>query len=130
MSKGKPFVALRLAHDVQDRLRERAAQSAITLSDIVRLAVARYLSEAPPPSLPDKERPRRTRPPSRPQRLQSTINELEILLSDYQTWSDNQPEFLQDSPTASALAETVQYLEDALDSLHAITPPRGYGRDY
>lgn len=72
---------------------------------------------------------RRPRPPSRPVRLQRAIDELEDLLADYEQWQGNLPESLHETATAAALDETVDMLQQAVDLLNVITPPRGFGRD-
>jgi hypothetical protein len=46
--------------------------------------------------------------------------------AEYAAWSDAMPESLRES----AMAEMLQEMVDLdLDTLAAITPPRGYGRD-
>jgi len=72
---------------------------------------------------------RRSRQASRPVRLQRAVSEIEDLLADYEEWQANLPESLQDTATGAALVETVDNLQQAVDLLNAITPPRGFGRD-
>ena len=70
-------------------------------------------------------RPRRpTDRRSRPTRWRDAVAELLALQAEYAAWSDALPESLRES----SMAETLQEIVD-LDSLAAITPPRGYGRD-
>lgn len=129
MSKGNPFVALRLARDQQNALRAKADESGATLSDLVRHAIVHYLADVPPQLPARLGGVKRSRRASRPVRLQRAIDELEDLLADYANWQANQPESLQETPTADLSAETVDTLQQALDLLNAITAPRGFGRD-
>lgn len=136
MSKGNPFLALRLTRDQQDALRADAEESGRTVSDLVRqllaehvarrgqLAASNVLSRRQGPT-----RARRSRQASRPVRLQRAVSEIEDLLADYEEWQANLPESLQDTATGAALVETVDNLQQAVDLLNAITPPRGFGRD-
>jgi hypothetical protein len=130
MSKGNPFLALRLACDQHDAVRAKAAESGMTVSEMVRHAITHYVAAgglAPSPA--QRRTATRPRAASRPVRLQRTINELEGLLADYEDWQANLPGSLEDTATAAVLAETVDNMQQALDLLNAITPPRGYGRD-
>jgi hypothetical protein len=72
---------------------------------------------------------RHRRPPnrrSRPKRWRDAVAELLTLQAEYAAWSDAMPESLRES----AMAETLQEIVDLdLDTLAAITSPRGYGRD-
>lgn len=135
MSKGNPFLAVRLSRDQQDALSAKAAEYGVTLSDLVRQAVADYVAgRGLHLIIPDAQRghqtiQRRPRKPSRPARLQHATGELEDLLEDYETWQANLPESLQDTATAAALAETIDSLQQAVEQLQAVTPPRGFGRD-
>jgi len=63
---------------------------------------------------------------SRPQRWREAVAVLLELQAHYTAWYDALPETLHNSPTAEALQDIV---EIDLDSLAAINPPRGYGRD-
>ncbi len=134
MSKGNPFLALRLARDQQDALRARAAESGLTLSDLVRNVLADHVAglrvdEEIPDAEARKQKVRRPRRPSRPARLRGAIGNLEDLLADYEDWQANMPDSLQDTATAVALAESIDNLQQAVELLNAITPPRGFGRD-
>jgi hypothetical protein len=62
---------------------------------------------------------------SRPQRWRAALDELRELQEEYQSWLDNLPESLQDSPTAEML-ETICSID--LDELD-VDLPRGFGRD-
>ena len=134
MSKGNPFLALRLPPDQQDALRTRAAESGMSVSELVRQAVARFVGDTGRPASSDKRtsginslsrRPKQ----SRPARLQSAIGELEDLLADYENWQASVPESLQETGTAAALNDAVDLLQQAVELLQQITVPRGFGRD-
>jgi hypothetical protein len=137
VSKGNPFLALRLSHDQQEALRMNAAASGMTLSDLVRQVLAAYgegrRSHQEKPDAQSRKRVAahltRPRKPSRPVRLQRATCTLEDLLADYEDWQTNLPESLQDTATAVALAETIDNLQQVVDLLNATTPPRGFGRD-
>lgn len=136
MSKGNPFLALRLTRDQQDALRASAAESGLTVSDLVRHVLADYLAGRARPDAPDARSreyraPRVTRPRkvSRPARLQRAASEIESLLADYEDWLARWPEALSDTTTAEVLAETIDSLQQAVDLLNTVTPPRGWGRD-
>lgn len=137
MSKGNPFLALRLSREQQDALRAIAATSGLTLSDLVRNVLADHVADQrlpeetahAEPSLQKPAHVRRPRKPSRPVRLQGAISSLENLLADCEDWQANLPDSLQDTPTAVALAEAIDNLQQAVDLLQTINPPRGFGRD-
>jgi hypothetical protein len=137
VSKGNPFLAVRLSREQQEALRANASESGLTLSDLVRQVLKEHVegggvelnvcdsqSRQPIPT-----RTTRVRKASRPERLQRVISEAEDLLSEYEDWQNSLPESLQDTATGSALAEAVDNLQQAVDLLTAITPPRGFGRD-
>lgn len=63
---------------------------------------------------------------TRPQRWRDAVAELLTLQAEYAAWCDALPASLHDTATAVAL-QTIVDLD--LDSLSAIEPPRGYGRD-
>lgn len=137
MSKGNPFLALRLSHDQQDALRANAAASGLTPSDLVRQLLAHHAEarrshqEIPDaqPRKPTAAPVRRPRELSRPVRMQRALSILEGLLADYEDWQTNLPDSLQDSATGVALAEAIDNLQQAVDLLTATTLPRGFGRD-
>ena len=62
----------------------------------------------------------------RPQRWHDAVTELLALQAAYAAWFEALPESLRGTATADALAAIVEL---DLDTLAAITPPRGYGRD-
>jgi hypothetical protein len=72
----------------------------------------------------------RTRRPidhrSRAQRWRDAVAELTALQAQYASWLEALPISLQDSATADAL-QAICDLD--LAELHAIDPPRGFGRD-
>lgn len=63
---------------------------------------------------------------SRPQRWRDAVSELLTLQGVYAAWLEALPETLQGTATADALQAIVDL---DLDTLAAIAPPRGYGRD-
>jgi hypothetical protein len=62
----------------------------------------------------------------RPQRWHDAVTELLALQAAYAAWFEALPESLRGTATADALEAIVEL---DLDTLAAITPPRGYGRD-
>lgn len=136
VSKGNPFLALRLTHDQQDALRASAAESGQTVSDLVRHVLADYLAgrvrlDVPGASAREHTAPRVRRPrkASRPARLRRAVSDVEDLLADYEDWLARWPESLSNATTAEMLAEAIDSLQQAVDLLNTVTPPRGYGRD-
>ena len=84
---------------------------------------ARQLDGSPAPlQRPRKPVDRR----SRPQRWRDAVAELLALQVGYAAWLDSLPGNLQDSSMAEALRAVVEL---DLETLAAIEPPRGYGRD-
>jgi hypothetical protein len=63
---------------------------------------------------------------SRPQRWHDAVTELLTLQAVYAAWLEALPDTLQGTATAEALQAIVDL---DLDTLAAIEPPRGYGRD-
>jgi len=63
---------------------------------------------------------------SRPQRWHDAVAELLALQAAYAAWLEALPDTLQGTATAEALQAIVDL---DLDTLAAIEPPRGYGRD-
>ena len=82
------------------------------------------LAGACPPSPPPKGEKKR----SRPARLEALKRELQDLLEGYQAWLDALPENQGDSELAERLRDTIERLQEALDALEQIDPPRGFGR--
>ena len=77
-----------------------------------------------------RERPRSAppagRPLPRPQRWAAAVATLTALQDEYRAWLDNLPASLE----GSRLSEKLQAITELdLEELHAIDPPRGYGRD-
>jgi hypothetical protein len=62
----------------------------------------------------------------RPKRWHDTVAELIELQSSYAAWFEALPETLMGTATAEALQAIIDL---DLDTLAAIEPPRGYGRD-
>ncbi len=63
---------------------------------------------------------------SKPQRWRDAVEVLLTLQADYREWFDNLPENL----LVTSLGEKLQAIAELdLESLQAIDPPRGYGRD-
>ena len=66
------------------------------------------------------------RPLPRPQRWAAAVATLTALQDEYRAWLDNLPASLE----GSRLSEKLQAITELdLEELHAIDPPRGYGRD-
>jgi hypothetical protein len=63
---------------------------------------------------------------SRPQRWRAAVAELLSLQAVYAAWLEALPETLQGTATGDALQAVVDL---DLDTLAAVEPPRGYGRD-
>lgn len=84
------------------------------------------LNRAHPPAPPA---PKKSRQPSRPKRLAAVVRELRTLTTEYQSWLDNLPEFLEGSDQEELLSQTIEQLTDAADLIADITLPRGFGRD-
>ena len=95
------------------------------LSNAERQARYRARCATSPPKA--ATRPRRpTDRRSRPKRWRDAVAELLTLQAEYTAWSDALPESLREG----TMAQTLQDIVDLdLDTLAAITPPRGYGRD-
>ena len=69
------------------------------------------------------------RPPTRPARLAQCISVLQTMVTEYEGWLEATPDPLQETPLAEKLAETIQQLQDAIDLLTDVDPPKGFGRD-
>lgn len=105
------------AAERQQAYRLRAAEEPGARRDSLR-----HPKECPPKAL-------QKRPPSRPARLAAIIRSLQTLLTEYEHWQDRLPEFQDGSEQQNRLAETIESMEQALDLLTEIQPPRGYGKD-
>ena len=77
------------------------------------------------PSGPPSAAPARRLPP-RPTRWATAVAALIALQDEYRAWLDNLPDNLEGSRLADKL-QAIAALD--LEELHAIDPPRGYGRD-
>ena len=69
------------------------------------------------------------RPPSRPTRLATLTNGIQLLQTEYESWLESLPDSMTDSDTAERLQEAIDQLQAAADILEAIELPRGFGRD-
>ena len=74
-------------------------------------------------------KPPRSRPPSRPTRLQALLDAADALRDEYDHWLAQLPESLLNSPMGERLRETVDVLDTVVEALAALEPPRGFGRD-
>ena len=83
----------------------------------------RHQVEQPPPGARTHRAADRR---SRPRRWHDAVAELLALQAVYAAWLEALPDTLQGSATADALLAIVDL---DLDTLAAIQPPRGYGRD-
>ena len=66
---------------------------------------------------------------SRPARLRAVEAAAQTLLREYQDWLDRLPESLEDTTQAELLSATIDTLEQVVDLLADLNPPRGFGRD-
>lgn len=69
------------------------------------------------------------RPPSRPTRLTTLTNGVQLLQAEYESWLESLPDSITDGNTAERLREAIDQLQAAADILEAIELPRGFGRD-
>lgn len=140
MSKGNPFLALRLAPETMERLRETSVRQGRGVSDLAREALARGLQSDPATAgvgafiTQDNSRVAQrhsgsSRRRSRVQRLSMAIEELRSLLAEYEGWQSNLPDFADSSATAEKLEAAVEALATAADTLEELDLPLGYGRD-
>lgn len=131
MSKGNPFVAVRLTPPVMDAVQRMCRDEGVQISELMRTALREYLAARGSSENVGRTRPSkaRVRKSSRPARLQKLQEEARDLLDDYSDWKEALPENLETSPTAERLQETVATLEQVCDLLDTVEPPLGYGRD-
>lgn len=66
---------------------------------------------------------------TRPERLDIAREELRSLYRGYEDWLEALPESQTEGSLADKLQETVDALQEALDQLDGIDPPKGFGRD-
>jgi len=62
-------------------------------------------------------------------RLAAAVASISKLQDEYQQWLDGLPEFQEGSEQETKLTETIELLEQALDTLTEIQLPKGFGRD-
>jgi len=140
MSKGNPFLALRVSPDTLARLRVVSEQCGRAVSDTAREALVRGLqaedgNTAVVSALLDDRRrlaaqpASRTRKPTRHQRAAAATTELRQLLDEYSDWLGSLPDFAEGTATAAKLEAAIEALEAALEALEELDLPRGYGRD-
>ena len=117
--------AMRNVTEVRTMPRGRKPDADHALSNAERQARYRArCATSPPKAATHPRRPTDRR--SRPKRWRDAVAELLTLQAEYAAWSDALPESLREG----AMAQTLQDIVDLdLDTLAAITPPRGYGRD-
>ena len=155
MSKGNPFLALRLTHDQQDALRAKAAESGFSASELVRQVNADYLAgrrqvalrhRAPSPLAPlplvwsaeeglplpgpPLDCPWGTPPQSiSPGSAATSHRRSRTPAGRLRSLARSPAGLLQDTTTAELLTEAIDSLQEAVDLLNATVPPRGFGRD-
>jgi hypothetical protein len=61
--------------------------------------------------------------------LAALLDGAETLLEEYRDWLDRLPSAFEGTVLYDLLTETVERLDTAVESLGAIDPPRGFGRD-
>jgi len=86
----------------------------------VQARLAGLLPVTPPPKPPRKL--------TRPKRLALMEGELQALSQEYEAWLNAMPDNLRESELAVQLQETIDQLQEALDAVTSIDPPRGFGR--
>jgi len=105
--------------------RGRKPDGEVPLSNAERQARFRACHQTPvPPAVTRTRRPIDRRP--RPRRWHDAVDELLALQAAYAAWYEALPDTLQGTATAEALQAIIDL---DLDTLAAIEPPRGYGRD-
>ena len=117
--------AMRNVTEVRTMPRGRKPDADHAMSNAERQA--RYRARCATSSPKAMGRPHRpTDRRSRPKRWRDAVAELLTLQAEYVAWSDALPESLREG----TMAETLQEIVDLdLDTLAAIMPPSGYGRD-
>ena len=104
------------------RGREPEGQTALTNAERQARYRARRQAEQPPATVRQARPSRR----SRSKRWNGALAEIIAIQAECAAWFEALPESLRDSPTAEALQEMIDL---DLDSIAAVQPPRGYGRD-
>jgi hypothetical protein len=104
--------------------RGRAPEGQVALTSAERQARyrARRLEPQPPVIIKPPRPPRR----SRTTRWNAALTEMFAVQAECAAWFEALPEGLRDSATAAALQEMIDL---DLDSIAAVQPPLGYGRD-
>ena len=105
--------------------RGREPEGSIALSNAERQARWRARRRATPPPPPIK-RPAAAARRSRSKRWNDALAELLAVQAECAAWFDALPESLRDSVTATALQDMIDL---DLETIAAVQPPLGYGRD-
>ena len=105
--------------------RGREPEGQAPLTNAERQARFRARRQTPQPPLTIKRPPAPARR-SRTKRWNDALAELLAVQAECAAWFDALPESLRDSATAAALQDMIDL---DLDTIAAIQPPRGYGRD-
>jgi hypothetical protein len=108
----------------KDMSRGRSPEGETALSNAERQARYRDRHKQAPVVVVQSRKPADRRP--RPRRWHDAVTELLALQAAYAAWFEALPDPLRGTATADALEAIVEL---DLDTLAAITPPRGYGRD-
>ncbi len=104
------------------RGREPEGQIALTNAERQARYRARRSVAQPPVIIKPPRLPRR----SRPKRWNDALAEMIAVQAECAAWLEALPESLRDSTTAAALEAMIDL---DLDSIAAVQPPLGYGRD-
>ena|ERR1700693_1318055 len=104
------------------RGREPEGQIALTNAERQARYRARQSVPRPPVILKQPRPPRR----SRTKRWNDALAEIIAIQAECAAWFEALPESLRDNPTAAALQDMIDL---DLDSIAAVQPPLGYGRD-
>ena len=88
-----------------------------------------YRERASAPLVPLQPPAPKRKTPSRPARLAVATTILETVKTEYQQWLDHLPEFQVGGEQEERLTETIDLLEQVMDLMADLQPPKGYGRD-
>ena len=130
--KGRPHVKVRLAPEILSLLASHSDRRRRPMAEIAREALMDWLERQPDAEALPVIRAvsaKKSRSLPRTRRLDLLRRDLRQLLGEYASWQSTLPEFASDSPMAERLAETVEALEAAAETLEDVDLPRGYGRD-
>lgn len=105
--------------------RGRMPEGSTALSNAERQARHRARKQASQPTFTIKRAAVTTRQ-SRSKRWNDALAEMIAVQAECAAWFEALPENLRESPTAEALQELIDL---DLDTIAAVQPPRGYGRD-